>query len=161
MISVKKEFIFVLSGLAIGLVLISFIKKKRVILFMGGLENNKTLKEQVLLFKKYNKNEIISHTYKEVDKLKNNISNYPNSKLVLFSAGGKYANDFANIKNPKDIYVIEPYTCNRTITEKIPKSNIYVGSSCDTGSNIQGIKRSDYNGKNHFSSLVQIGKVLN
>jgi len=161
MISIKKEVVFVLSGLAIGFLLISFLKKKRVILFMGGLENSKALSEQVLLFKKYNNNEIISHTYKEVDKLKKNISNYPNSKLVLFSAGGKYANDFANIKNPKDIYVIEPYTCNRTITEKIPKSNIYVGSSCNTGSNIQGIKRSDYNGKNHFSSLVQIGKVLN
>ena len=46
----KKEFVFVLGGLAIGFLLVSSLKKKKVVLFMGGLENNKNLKEQVSLF---------------------------------------------------------------------------------------------------------------
>lgn len=158
----KKEFVFVLGGLAIGFLLVSTLKKKKVVLFMGGLENSKTLKEQVTLFNSENTHQVIVHSYKEFDKLKNNLLKYPNSKIVLFSAGGKYANDIVDLYlvNPKDIFVIEPYTCNRDISRRIPKNNIYGGSSCETGSNVAGIKRSDYGGKNHFDSLIAIGKFL-
>ena len=64
------------------------------------------------------------------------------------------------VNNPRQIYVIEPYTCNREITNKIPKSNIFGGSSCETGSNVAGVKRSDYGGGSHLQALVEIGKRL-
>lgn len=157
----KKEILYVIGGFTIGFLLISAIRKKNNILFMGGLENSIPLSKQVKSFKEFNNNSIVVHSYKEIDKLKQSISKEPNAIVVLFSAGGKYANDIVElVNNPRQIYVIEPYTCNREITNKIPKSNIFGGSSCETGSNVAGVKRSDYGGESHLQSLVEIGKRL-
>ncbi len=157
----KKEFLYVFGGLTLGFLLISLTRKKNNILFMGGLENSIPLSKQVKSFKKFNNKNIVVHSYKDVDKLKDNILKEPNATVVLFSAGGKYANDIVElVNNPKQIYVIEPYTCNREVTNKIPKSNIFGGSSCKTGSNVAGVKRSDYGGESHLEALVEIGKRL-
>ena len=129
---------------------------------MGGLEDSIPLQKQVDVFTQELKNEqVIVHNYKELEKLKNNIKIQPSSKVVLFSAGGKYANDIIDlVNNPKQIYVIEPYTCGREITKRIPKINIFGGSSCKTGSNVAGVYRKDYGGSNHIDSLKEIGKRL-
>ncbi len=128
---------------------------------MGGLENTMSLKEQYNLFTKNINNEVIPHSYKDIDKLKNNINKSPNSKVVLFSAGGKNANEVVNlVNNPNQIYIIEPYTCNRTITQKIPKKNILGGSDCKTGNNVAGIFRADIGSKGHFDSLEKMAKLI-
>ena len=128
---------------------------------MGGLENSMSLDKQVKKFKTFNNKPIVFHSYKEDKKLKNHIKNHPNSIVVLFSASGKYANDIVDlVNNPNQIYVIEPYTCGRNISDKIPKNNIFGGSSCETGKNVAGVFRKDYGGKSHFDSLVEIGKRL-
>lgn len=129
---------------------------------MGGLENSISLQKQVDVFTKHLKNEqVIVHNHKELEKLKNNIKMNPSSKVVLFSAGGKFSSEIVElVNNPNQIYVIEPYTCGKQITKKIPKVNIFGGSSCKTGSNVAGILRKDYGGSSHLDSLNEIGKRL-
>tara|TARA_R100000455_G_C6190817_1_gene65119 strand:+ start:139 stop:615 length:477 start_codon:yes stop_codon:yes gene_type:complete len=158
---VVKKYFFLLAGILSGFLIISAIKRKKSILFMGGLENSISLDNQVKKFKTFNDAPLIIHSHTEIKKLKNNIKNNPNSKVVLFSAGGKFANEIVDlVNNPNQIFVIEPYTCGRNITNKIPKNNIFGGSNCETGNNVTGVFRSDYGGKSHSDSLIEIGKRL-
>tara|TARA_Y100000389_G_C17420540_1_gene496422 strand:+ start:750 stop:1268 length:519 start_codon:yes stop_codon:yes gene_type:complete len=150
-----------------GTLLAQYIGNKRKgndnpILFMGGLENSISLQKQVNVFTQHLKNQKVTvHSHNELDKLKNNIKMQPSSKVVLFSAGGKFANEIAElVNNPNQIYVIEPYTCGRQITKRIPIINIYGGNSCKTGNNVAGIFRKDYGGSSHIDSLYEIGKRL-
>jgi hypothetical protein len=152
--------------------------EEQLLIFVGAVENQKTLQEQNdLLIKGYGNLTIELPFNITNDELFNNINFYdPKTPILLFSASCSKTKDVTEHlksigRSLNLLYVVEPYTCNqqpagpivKNIIEEsiqlgLPVQNIYNGGEECTGSNIIGSTK--INRLNHFDSLTIIGEII-
>jgi hypothetical protein len=153
--------------------------EKDKILFLGGLDDKKgykVLSEQERLIKKgLNKNvDIDSYRYTNPTGIINAIKKYPNSYIILFSAGAKHSSSIAEeiLKNKGDLkkmFILEPYndfkttynSVNKAIKLGVPQKNVWVGTTQGTGLGIiNNPTKTPYCLPKHWCSLTEFGKII-
>jgi len=142
-----------------------------LVLLLCGLEHRATdipKDSQVALLKKNltGGRKVIGFHHWESDSLLEELSKNPNAKVVLFSMGTGHTSKIANdIKNIKNLYVLEPYpkaksSIEGAIKKNIPLDNIILGNSPGAGAGMfQGASKTP-KGYSHFGSLEYIGGII-
>lgn len=159
------------------------IPSPKVIVFIGGVDDQngyKNLSQQIELIKKGIKKDfkIIGHRYTDGAGALASIRENPDAIVILFSAGGRYAEDVAKLKkelgkNLSDIYVAEPYfsdsssgqrnaaSVRNAVSMGVPAKNIYTGSYKGTGLGIvNGANRTPDCSPQHWCSVTKIAEML-
>jgi hypothetical protein len=132
-----------------------------------GVEEQKSLLERGLGKGYFN---VIAHAWDSMSEIKNSISTYPNTILVLFSRGGHYSKDYSsflkeNGGNLNKMYIVEPYSCEKStkksvddaVSNGVPRINVLGGLNDCTGKNVAG-RSTDC--PNHWCALTVAGKII-
>ena len=143
--------------------------ENRTIIFVGGLETVCSLKKQEELFLmgfgKPKKLISFRHTARSSDVIRAAKSN-SNVDIIFFSAGANLAREVILDRSLKleNIYLIEPWSPNQTLTfvlewSKISRGNVFVGPVSGRGSGI--LKGAVSSGsRDHCLSLTSVGATL-
>lgn len=115
------------------------------IIFMGGLESQKSLSSQTQILQKSLPNKkIISFSYTDLSGVLNAMNKNPDSYVILFSAACSKSSSVANnIKNKSKLFIVEPYTksdapntiksVKNAVSTGVPSTNVIVGSDSSRG----------------------------
>ena len=142
------------------------------VILLGGLDYRKDdlkIDEQKKLLIKGLKKSMNVHAFKYDDPNSALLAldEFPNAKVVLFSAGTGYTNKFAKkIKNINNLYVLEPYpkakgSIQSAITDyDLPLGNIILGRGPGSGLGMFTGTKTTPKGYSHFGSLEYAGSVI-
>lgn len=146
-------------------------KKDPLLVFVAGLDNRQgdlSAQEQFKLFLdgfgKTNNSKVYRYNV-DAGELLNVVASDPECVVVMFSKGceklGALNSPSVNLKN---VYLLEPYAPNNTLSKniidsKIPTLNIYVGPSAPRGNGI-ATNTSSSKAPYHFAALRIFGSTL-
>jgi len=145
-----------------------------VVILMGGLDyrpGDYKIDSQVDILSKGLGSEpkIIGYRYNDLQSVLNSIEEYPDAKVVLFSAGCKHANKIAQmIKNKENLFIVEPYSESSTtknsvqsaVSNGVPQKNVIVGPTSGRGMNVvDGATKTPKN-TNHWGALEFVGTMM-
>lgn len=144
------------------------------VILMGGLdyrEKDYDLSGQAELLLKNlpGDKKIIAHRYNKLQAVLQSISENPDAKVVLFSAGGSYAGPIANaMKNKNNLYVVEPYgidlgtkkSVEAAFAAGVPAENFILGPSPARGIDVVSGATPTPEDKNHWGALEYAGELI-
>ena len=143
------------------------------IILMGGLDTrggDLNINQQIDKVKKSSGSEnVIGHRYFELSDVLNSIKNNPNSYVILFSAGCRYANDISSAMDDKNkLFIVEPYaisagvrtSINNAVSKGVPASNVIVGPSQGRGSGVVDGATETPSGIGHWGALEYVASLL-
>mgnify|MGYP003115158293 CR=1 FL=1 len=144
------------------------------VILMTGVTSTVNAQGQVDLFKKgYGENtNIDQYSYTDYTGLKKSVESNPGAVVVLYSAGGKVADDIAKVIEEKNkLFVVEPWCGDGTknaarikimkaaMTVGVPPTNFQSGPRFSRGKGIPGSTKTpdDFD---HFESLTWAGERI-
>lgn len=151
---------------------------KKTIALLGGLDNrvnDKNIDQQAALVKNQNPAvQVSAFRYSDITGIQKFIDKNPDSKVILFSAGCRYASQIAEQmirlnKDLSDLFIVEPYhsgggttkSVKKAVELGVPSKNVYVGSSSSTGKGIvQNTSSTPKCSPSHWCALTEIGKLV-
>jgi hypothetical protein len=142
------------------------------IIFSAGLDNrsgDKTLAQQTKLLEDATGRKVEGFRYNDQYGLLREISANPDSPVILFSAGCKWADQVAkSVSNLNHVYIIEPYAVNSdgeaslavkaAVEAGVPASNVMAGPRSSRGKGVVDGHSNTDSGIDHWGSIAVAGK---
>jgi len=142
------------------------------VILMGGLDyrnGDRNISQQASILKSNSNKNVISHRYNDITGVKQSILENPDAYVVLFSAGGSYASQIAQLmKDKSKLFVVEPYassantanTVKSAVSMGVPTQNIITGPTKGRGLGVVPGTTQTPRGIDHWGALQYIGTLF-
>jgi hypothetical protein len=137
------------------------------LIFSGGLDTrrgDKSISEQTQLVEDATDRKVEGFRYNKGDELLREISANPDSPVIMFSAGCRWADQVSKlVSNLNHVYIIEPYAVNSNgktslavkaaVEAGVPPSNVMAGPSSSRGKGVVKEHQNTKKDTGHWGSL--------
>jgi len=142
------------------------------VILMGGLDyrsGDKNISQQVEILKSSTGKNVIGHRYNDLSGTLQTISKFPNSYVVLFSAGCSFSSKVASlIKDKTKLFIVEPFASSsntassvkNAVSMGVPNRNVITGPSAARGAGVVSGSTNTPSGTSNWGALKFVGSLI-